>query len=437
MELKEKDFIQNSMFFIVTDSKLDRSSWKKALNDLGAKPAQLILLESFEQALEKLSGLIPSALIVNYEIKEQRADELLEAFRNAFPNRAESLCILMSEDSGSFCRLAALEHFVDGVVKKPFTGKDLNAKLESLIKEKTGLSKFEIAKHKAFENLQNEEYEKVAAFCDKAQKRNSKDQQLQFLKAQCLKRQGSFEEALALYRQALDNQLNNQVGQFHYHALSSLFELLVATENYDEAFARIEEFMERFPLHPNKLQSYVKASIMTKNYQAIVDYAKGAHHFALVNKPFGQKLAAALAICAKSLAQTNSGLAVEANVKAIKLGREKKRVVEMGLKNLLELRQFELVNDLVEELWEEKELAEILSVAQYRALEEIEENPSTIFKAGMDLTNKGLHDFYIYDLLIKSAVKVGRKKEYIMEMADNACKHHPGKKAYFKSLVAG
>jgi hypothetical protein len=47
---------------------------------------------------------------------------------------------------------------------------------------------------------------------------------------------------------------------------------------------------------------------------------------------------------------------------------------------------------------------DLLRIIQYRIDEKIEKNENVFIK-GAELTNNGLHDFYVYEIWLKSAMK--------------------------------
>lgn len=429
MENKLKKFISKSTIFLVTDNKLDRMSWKKAFNAFSVKPEQIVFFESFEKALDGMETNAPNILICAYEIKESKADVLLEAFRERNANLSESLSLVVADAQSPSLALACLELELDETLLKPYNARELDDKIKALLGQKVSFKKDEKALFKALEDIRLRELDQVAAFINSAPENLKKQGRYGLLEAQFLRASGKGEDAIAVYERALE-------AERAYGALTGLFDALVEQNRCEEAYAAVCDLLSQFPLHPKRLSNFVKVCILTSNYHSFVEYGEKAAVEGVEDKTIAQQLAAGLAICAKSIGIADRKVALEANLKALKLGREKSQIVDQALKNLLALREYELVNNLVGELAEEKALEEVLAIAEYRSLATLGQAPFKVFQKGMELTNKGVHDFHVYELILKSAKEVGRKKESLEEIADNASKHHPEKSEYFKSLVA-
>ncbi|MCO4755756.1 MAG: hypothetical protein KC478_14845 [Bacteriovoracaceae bacterium] len=430
MEKKIKDFLSNKLIFMVTDNKLDRTSWKKTFNGLNVRPDQIMGFEKYRDAIREMDTSKPHILLCSSRIKETVADGLLDKFRSLSQNRADDLCYIVCEEGDEHARLAFYHFELDGMIEKPYTANDLNNKLRRGILTKSRYTSFEKAKHKSFENIHLKNFEKVEAFVDVALKDNSKDPDVRLMEALLQLERGNRGAGVATLLEVGEGCSRE------YFLRNKLFELLYEDKRYEDAFEQAKLMISKYPLPPLKIQEFVRVSILTRNYTAIVDYSQHVSVELLKDKAVAQHLAAGLVLSSKFLGADQRDRAVEANIKAVNFGREKKPIVEQALTNLCDLGEFNKVQELINELSEQEELESTLKIAEYRVLEPLGESPARVFQKGMDLTNKGVRDFYVYEILLRSAVKVGRKRESLVELAEDAGKHHPAKQQYFKSLIA-
>lgn len=432
MDKKLNDILGKSLIYLVSDNKLDRMSWKKAFNSLAVKPEQVVFFEDIDKALRSLESRPPQIMICAYEIKEKFADELLEAYRAVNPNRAQGLCLIVTEQEDPRAYVHKLELELDGILQKPYNAQDLDSRIRATLVRKANLQPARKAIFKGYELLRQNKLDLAGELIERLESEVPWTHDLALLKASYLSQSKKGLDAIPLYEEAMKVEEN-------YTALRLLFDTMVAENQHEKAFAAASEMLKKYPMHPGRLSNFIKVCILTGNYHAFVDYARNSPRDA-----FGQEhdnqLAAGLAICAKSIGIADRKASIKASISAVRLGKEKAQIVDQALRNLVNLQEYKLVNELVEELSESEELEEAmeqaLAVAEYRSLEGMgEAGPFLIFQKGMELTNKGIHDFYVYDVLLKSAKLAGRKKASLEEMADNAGKHHPDKKAYFWSLV--
>lgn len=429
MEKKLKEFLSQALIYLVTDNKLDRMSWKKAFVGFGVRPEQIVFFERFDRAMQAVQERPPMVLITAYEIKEEKAYSLLEGFREARPNSAESLSLVVTELETQLLRLSQFELELDGVLIKPYNAQELDQKLTAILTKKSLLSADERKIGRALEALARGELDKVESFLGAASSKMEDLISFKILKGRYLRKNNMGKDAISVYEEAT-------LGGDNYQAFAGLFDLLVEENMHQRAFEAASDLIAAFSLHPNRISNYAKICILTSHYHSFVEFAQKASEEGISEQELAWQLAAGLAICAKSIGIADKKVAVQASVKAVRLGKEKRQIVEQALKNLLDLGEHKLVEDLIRDLGEIEDLEDTIAVAEYRVLEANGGAPFLVFQKGMELTNKGVHDFHVYELLLKSAKQAGRKADFMEEMLDTASKHYPEKREYLKSLIA-
>lgn len=432
MKKTAKDFLSRKHIFLVTSNKLDRTSWKKAFNELGVHPEMIHSYENYRDASKALEEIKPKILLVATELKDKRPDEFLELYRSMNLNRAEDLCYLVSDEEDPLGNNLCLDYQLDGLIQKPYTANDLNQKIKNALDTKAAFTGFEKAKYKAYENLALKNFEKVEAFLRVCEQKGSVDApDVRIIEGLMKLEKGETSEGVATLLEV------GEGNSLDYLLKKRLFENLVELKRFSEAFEQAQILIEKYYLSTDYLQSFIKTSILSENYDAILDFSRTANPDDLKERGVANFLAAGLVLSSNQLFSKDREKAIEANVSAIRFSFNKNNIIEQALGNLCDLKEFELVGELIEEMEEQEELENVVSVPRYRASALSGESPDKIFKNGVDLTSKGVRDFYVYEILLESAVKLGRKKEYLTELAEDAGKYHPGKQGYFNSLIRG
>ncbi|MBC74759.1 MAG: hypothetical protein CME64_01970 [Halobacteriovoraceae bacterium] len=432
MKKTAKDFLSKKPIFLVTDNKLDRTSWKKTFNELGVLPDRIHSFDTFDEAIRQMEALKPKVLLCTSELKDKNPEGLLSAFRKQNFNRSEDLCYLVCDEETQTIPYLTHEYQLDGFITKPYTANDLNVKIKKVLDEKASYGGFLRAKHKAYENLFLEDNEKVEAFFNLCEHKGSLEE------ADVLFLKGLHKIKTGEVQQGVETLLEIKAGcLFNYLLRKELFERLTELDRYAEAFEQAKSLIDEFVLPINFLQRFIKSAILSKNFDSILEYSLKLGPEDLTEEGAGNYLAAGLVLSSPILAKTSKENAVTANVRAIKFASHKNNIIEQAMQNLCDLQEFELVSNLIEEMAEDQELEEALSVPLYRALVPMGESPAKVFQKGVDLTSKGVRDFYVYEIMLELAVKLGRKKEYLVELAEDAGKYHPAKESYFRSLIQG
>ena len=142
MKKTAKDFLSRKHIFLVTSNKLDRTSWKKAFNELGVHPEMIHSYENYRDASKALEEIKPKVLLVATELKDKRPDELLELYRSMNLNRAEDLCYLVSDEEDPIGNNLCLDYQLDGLIQKPYTANDLNQKIKNALDTKAAFTGF-------------------------------------------------------------------------------------------------------------------------------------------------------------------------------------------------------------------------------------------------------------------------------------------------------
>ncbi len=64
-----------------------------------------------------------------------------------------------------------------------------------------------------------------------------------------------------------------------------------------------------------------------------------------------------------------------------------------------------------------------------------EDEDHNVFVAGIDLIKKGIHDFHVYDIVVKTGLLSGRKPSLIEEIIHDAISKHADRVDHFKAYL--
>ena len=104
----------------------------------------------------------------------------------------------------------------------------------------------------------------------------------------------------------------------------------------------------------------------------------------------------------------------------------------MCLNNLIDMGDIDMVKQYLAR-FSDSETDNLFKVIKYR-LDEKEKSSEDLFIKGAELTKSGVHEFYIYDIWLKSAIKTNKKPSLIEVILEQAIKYHPIRKNHFDKV---
>lgn len=419
-------FLQDKPILIITENQNTKVSLKKIFSDIGV-PSQMIFdAETFISAEKLIQDHESHFIVLDYELDGEISRSLIEMYQTKNSNSLNNiLAILCLEESDNF-KIDIKEYDVDLSFIAPFTFNDFKQSFQEAIEAKSQIGLFERALFEMQDAIQNEEFDKIENFLSKFEEKHIDDPRFKLFRAKYKYKIGLFEKAIEILDEIV------QEDSAHYRASVMLFDIYIELNEYEKAKTIIQTYLEHYPLHASRVESYIKTSLMTKSYDDIINFGLKMDAFNGLGEKCYRAIAAGMIIAANQVKMINNELSKNAALKAIKLSQFTPNLIG-ALRVLLDLSQAEEVRRIIEGL-ESYQINDNIKVLEYRAMQ-LSESDKNVYLKGIELIQSGLIDFDVYDIMIKTAIKVGRKKASIEEAIEDASKHFPEKESYFYSIL--
>lgn len=423
-------FIDSKTIALISSNKSERASIKKFLVENGFRLNQIEAFDNFKYALEVLEEKNLEFIICEAEINEYKAETFFKEHLKTFPNRANTFFMVKTNKETHVLKSLIEEKFIEGCLVRPFLVHDA----VQIIMDKISLkaSKVEDSRYIDYWNLYSEiqtgSFKKLLGLIPKYRIDNPESIEAIYLEGLFYEKQNLLDEAIDRYNEILD------LDPLNISALKSIFDLYVKKEKFQEIADIGKIIVETFTIHPERIISLVRALIINKDFDCIITIAKKFLSDDMEDKELEQTIAASLAVAGKSgYLKTDPDLFVEFTSLSIKHAQNNNSIIFTCLNNLMDVGHISEVKRFLETI-SEVEDENLLKVIDYR-VEESEMDDETTFIKGAELTKSGVHEFYVYDIWLKSAVKTGKKEALIDTIVDEAVKYHPIRKNYFLSLI--
>src|SRR5690349_6009690 len=114
-------YLEGRKILIADTSASARSGLYRVLTDLGAKPHQITLVNSFKQAGEQIAQIKPHLVIAEYDLGRRCGLDLLQNQRSQKPEETKQMIIVVVTSNTSQSAVArAAEEDIDAYLIKPF-----------------------------------------------------------------------------------------------------------------------------------------------------------------------------------------------------------------------------------------------------------------------------------------------------------------------------
>jgi response regulator of citrate/malate metabolism len=419
-------FIKDSNVLIITNNQNTKMSLKKIFTEYGIASARVLSAEGIEAGERLIAENESNFLILDAEINEKSTRDLIEVYIQKNPIILNRIICLMGADDSEHLKLEKLEYDYDHLFIAPFTYNNFKTTIEKLVKSKTKMGEFEKVLYQMNMKLEEEEFELVKEFLDKFDDKGITDPRFELFRAKYFFKIGLFEEAVKTLESVLEAVPDN------YKAHTKLFDIYMDLSEFKKAHALAQEYLKYYAFHPKRIDKYIKCTLISKQYQELLAYGLKIEPYGSIGESAYKALGAGMIIAANELAGIDPTLAVQAAEKALKFSDFKPNIYA-ALNVMIKCKNSSFVRRYIEAL-EEHEIDNQIKILELRAID-LEESPKNIYTKGMDLLQNGVVDFSVYDIIIRCAIKIGRKKESIQEQVEDATKHFPDKKDYFSEFL--
>lgn len=416
---------------IVSSNKTMKSTFKRAFTALNFKMANISVAEDYSEACKIIREGAPHILVTSLYLKDDKtAMDLFAIHREYFPTSLKNFFFVTTEIEEHYISSLEHEYEFDALLQGQFSFQQYVQTFSKTLKKKLNPTKSDVLVAKVKEQIRAKEYDKGLAMIAASEDFQINEIDKLNLEADIYFKKNEPQEALKRYREVLNFDARN------FNALVNTISINFSDKNYGVAYEYTQKFLENFSAPPNYLPIILKVLLFNKEYFKIIKLCKEYDQDDRIDLHVKLNIAAALALCGKSLITSNLEVATEAFERAISIsGGQSFNILQMVVTSLL--AKSELHEKAVG--FVEKYRANFIKMNQFIALEydvmaprrSAQENISE----GMQLINKNVKSYKIYETIITSSVKTGRRKEVIEDLVFEACKEFPDYSEQFKRYI--
>jgi len=427
-EEKVSNFLKSKNILIVLSSSSERIALKKICIDMGAQLKNISVSDTFVQAFTQFEKEKYHILLTQREIKGGTCLDLFNLHKRRVPDRSEAMFgILLDQESAEFTSFAQ-EDDIDFLMTRPYTAKGFKNNIEKNIIKKLNMDNIAKAYYKTLDVIENQDLEAAHAMVQDFTSLGATPVLEFYLNGRFLRKKELFDDAILEFQNVL------KLEPKHFKSLIQLFDLYHLTKNHTELAITGKRILEDFPMHPKRIEGYLAALVATGDHENMTEFINSVIGNDQISREVKSTLAAGLAISAKYYVSIDElKLAKEACEQVITFGRYNEKALLTSLNCLIDIKHEEVVHDLFKRI----DLANIsvgLMVIEYR-MSHLNEEHQTVFVQGLDMIKKGIHDFHVYDILLKSALGSGRKLAMIEDIIQKAIANHSDRADHFKTYL--
>ncbi len=404
-EVFEK-YVSSHPIVVVDPSAPSRARLGRVLNEMGAKMHNIKLCSSYQEGIESIEKLNPGVVISEYNLKTSSGFDLFRASRMMFPDKKQTVFILVTGSASQSNVARAAEEDVDTFVIKPYSTDMLKKIMINGTKEKINPSPYVKLIEEGKELM-------FAAKCDEAIKKFEAAKPLvreptlacyYIGQAEFLKK--AFEDAENSYETGLG------FNHIHFKCLTSLFDLLMTEERYADAYEIVKKIAKYFPANPERINTVLRLAIITENYPDIEDYYKLYIEIDLRTEEMIKYISAALIIMGKYfLMQSRDDNALAAFKKAATSCMGQTKFLRIIIENLVEYNHPKEADEYLRKFDGADLQSDDYMVADYLVASKVLDANESI-KRGMDLLEqRKVSNFLVYKTLYNQFVAQNKEEQ--------------------------
>ncbi|MBI2605779.1 MAG: response regulator [Deltaproteobacteria bacterium] len=423
-------YLENRKVLIADPSSSSRSSLFNIFRDIGVKPSQLILVNSFNLAASTISSEKPHVVLVEYDLGKRCGIELFQTLRSERPKETKELLFIVVTGNNSQSAVArSAEEDIDAFILKPFTPENVRK-----IILKTAIMKIKPPQY--LETIENGKTALEAGKFDEAEKLFLEATNLDAAPSLAYYYLGQIrfirkvtEEAKGKYAKGLE------FNRIHYKCMVGLYELFMNMQQLANAYEVVKRISQYFPANPKRLAEVLRLAIANAKYEDIEKYYAIFTNIDDRDEMLIKYVCAALVVCGKHYLGTglNKIRAMQLFQKAAATGTGRGNVIKEIVTTLVDYNLIKEAKGFVE-----RYPADLQGTNDYQMLKfmllNAEAPLSLIVSTGRDLLGKGVVDERLFRIMLQRSVEAGLNTA-AETIAFQAAKHFPKKQQEFMGYL--
>lgn len=422
-------FLRDAAILIVDQSSSSRPAIRKLVSALGAKTANVDVVEDFESAEETVRSRKPTVVFADFNLGKRNAIDLFQAHNQAVPDRLKSVFIVLSQDRSPATTAALAEADIDALLVRPLTYNDLQAKFLEALGPKLAPSLFLRLLEAGRRFLDRGQPEHAIQAIKEAHIHDPGAPAACFLEGVARKAQGDLEGAVAAFEAGLRRDRS------HYRCLLGLYEAHLEAKRFDKAYAASAAFSEFYPVNPKRIPELVRLCILNEKYADILALHEALSQVDQPDDALTRHIAAGLVTAGKWFIKRGEKESALLAFKKAELSSRAKPAVLKEVVAALYGAGFESeAKEILKRVPPEVASAPAVVLAVLDSLHARGPSADT-FRYAQDLVAQGVRAPRLYVVLIAQAKGLNRPAHVLQDYAWRAGAEFPDHREHFLSLI--
>lgn len=422
-------YLSTRRILIADPSATARSGMFGIFKDLGAAPNQIVLVNTFKQAVDQIAAIRPDIVVAEFELGKRCGLDLLQTQREQNPEATKKMLFVVVTGNTSQSAVArAAEEDIDAYVLKPFTVEVVRKILMKAAITKIQPPPYLVAIEEGKKQIEEGKLDDAEKTFMKARELDPSPSlacyylgHVKFLRQILDQAKGSFNKGL-------------EYNKIHYKCMVGIYEILMKEKDHEQAYEIVKRISQYFPANPKRLSEVLRLAIANAKYEDVEKYYQVFVNIDERDDTLIKYICAALVVCGKYyLSNKHKQRALELFQKAAATGFGRGKILKEIVQALLD---FDLNKDAKAFL--AKFPAEAQASPEYLLLRfqvvNSEGNRSLTIEEGRSLLSKGIGDERLYAIMIRASyeAKLTGAAETLYQ---EAVKKFPNRKTDFDNLL--
>ncbi|HUP56263.1 MAG TPA: response regulator, partial [Bdellovibrionota bacterium] len=259
-------FLDRRKIVIADTSKTIRTTIARALIELGAKQADLVLASNHPEAVEAIRKIGPDLVFADYHLDARCGLDLIPEHRRVRHDFEKTLFILVTGNATESAIAEAAEGDVDAYILKPFTMETLKRYVVRACLSKIQPTGYRGALLKGRDALVSGKLDEALKIFKEAKALSDKPSMACYYEGQSFEKLEKLESSQGSYQEGL------RFNELHYRCSVALFDLHVSRNQLKDAYQVIRKVTEIFPVSPQRLCKTIDIAVRTGHYAEIGRY---------------------------------------------------------------------------------------------------------------------------------------------------------------------
>jgi tetratricopeptide (TPR) repeat protein len=425
-------YFSSKRVLLIDQPKSLRATFKRVFRNLSVPINDV---ESFEGELDELKATLlrlnPHIIISPLKFHTMAAVDIMKLQRNSINDEINRAFFILTPENSTSNATVVLDNEFDGCLCEPFTNVGIEKSILEALTPKINATPFLVQYFKIRQTLRVKP-EAITLEAIKALEHieHSRPYRIALLKGEYWVKREDFNKAEEAFEEA---HCRNPKA---YLPLKLLAETAYQNRKWDVAYEARRKILEQYPVNPETIPELIKLSVANEHFDEVFHYLKIFDELELKSRELEMHISAGLALCGKYLMQLDQKDKAVASLKrAVEMCHGKLEVIKLAVTLLLEHGIFSVAKEILLEHREKFADSVEFRVVEMQVLSQSRQTLPLGLKIGLELLAKGKRELIVYQNVIRLAIMLKRKPDFIQELFDDAIRHFPQSQADFEMLV--